>query len=153
MRLSLFWNILLRGSLLLLIALCVAFWYFESVYLSPGRFHREQMNAIVNEIRHRQFPDEGPDGPLGLDEFQLNDFDNPKSAVQVFDSGPRNIWVMRDEKGVWTIIIMTVDHDHLGEYGFVYSDGPVPPLAGFQEWWKPIKQVDPHWWKAADLSL
>src|SRR5579871_4749676 len=87
-------QVLLALALIIASAVGIFVWWFEKIYLDPGRFHHEQMTAIVEEIRHRQF-DEGSEIW-----FHIKDFNNPKSITETRTGGmPINIWAVREADG------------------------------------------------------
>jgi len=135
--------------------------YIWSVYSdSTGRFDREAMTLIVEEIR--------PLVKAGRTmEFQLDDWTNPKSlrVEDLWETYKRlnrwdgHIWAERSDEGVLKVTILTQNNWHVVNYGFAYSDTPfvvyregvnkgeeqsfldVPGLMYYAD-----KKIDDHWW-------
>lgn len=139
----------------------VFLWVLASLFLQPGRFNRDRMNAIVDVVRQQQI-----DSEMGS-AFQIDDFSNPK-AIRAVTSGPGNVWAQRTTDGVLSVSIMTRECGHFADYGFAYSDIPLNPKTidgkvflygitqrgqevstpGRIDW--PWERIDEHWWKVYD---
>ena len=139
--------------MLLLLAPFVAIGIHSWLEQTPGPFDRRHFDAIVARVRS-MMPNQ--DGEV---HFLLEDLNDPASLRQaehpVSRDSSGNVWASMTPDGALTVVIMTRDLGHCGEYGFAYSDVPLtmqsdgsrpqfgvpghPRFAG--------QQIDEHWWE------
>ena len=140
--------------LVLLLAPLVAFPVRIWLDQNPGPFDRQHFEAIVTRVR-KLMPQE--DGEV---HFRLDDLNDPVSLRQADHPASRdstgNVWARMTPAGALTVVIMTKDLGHCGEYGFAYSDAPFTIRSADGSWPKldvpghlrfEGRQLDEHWWE------
>lgn len=129
----------------------VAFFFYVRSYVTPGRFDAVRMNGIVEAVRRQEVGEE----EVG---FRVEDFSRPEAmnAVKEPAQAAPNVWAWK-LKGVLQVAVMTKNSGHLGEYGFVFSEGPVTAWEDYPVYYHvpgPMKmldeKIDDRWWKAAN---
>lgn len=125
---------------------------------NPGYFDRVHLKAVVDQVRVMSI---APDREIQL---RLDNPADPKSLrlVKPGETFPRGsgagcVWAkVNDDKLV--VVIETNDLGHAGEYGFAYSDVPLPSRPFGDDWFtieapgpinlvQPDMKIDDHWWK------
>jgi hypothetical protein len=144
------WTIGCLGGVAALLVLGVGIGvYVLKPFGGPGPFQQSDLEPVIALIREEKLE------PGRVHRFRLDDELSPKSLRRLKGDerimrgqGRGLVWAEVKPEGELRVAIETVDRGHAGEWGFLYSDGPVT-TADIDELgreWHLESEITTNWW-------